>query len=54
MNIRSYTARHHVAQVMNEMTEEKREETAAKMDAMGLAMQDDEDCIEEGLDEHNE
>ena len=50
--MRSYTASHHVAQVMNEMTEEKREETAAKMDAMGL--QDDEDCIEEGLDEHNE
>ena len=45
-------ARHHVAQVMNEMSEEKREETAAKMDAMGL--QDDEDCIEEGVDEHNE
>ena len=45
-------ARHHVAQVLNEMTDERREEIAAKLDAMGL--QDDEDCLEEGLDEHDE
>ena len=45
-------ARSHVAQVMNEITDERKVEIAAKLDAMG--MQEDEDCLEEGQEEHKE
>ena len=45
-------AKYHVSNVLEEMTDEKKEEIAAKLDAMGL--QDDMDCWEEGDKEHED
>ena len=45
-------ARYHVEQVMKEMANEKMEEVATELDAIGF--QDNEECIEEGRIEHEE